>query len=101
MADLFDMLKWLWNNATPKLTLVLVMALGILQWLQIKKQQATAKTLAHHLDPENKYPHPECEWSEQSYEQLCKQLEKLHEENREDHKEIRELILGSRKIKPE
>lgn len=101
MTDLFEMLGWLWNNATPKLTLLGVMALGILQWFQIKKQKGTADALAHHLDPENKYPHPECEWGEKNYHLLFDQLEKLHEENRDDHKEIRSLILSRPKDKTE
>lgn len=93
METLLDAIKWAWDNATPKITLVFVMILAALQFVQFKKHSKTEKLLDHHLDPENRHPHPECEWSEKSYYALVGQLDKLHQENREDHKEILELIL--------
>lgn len=97
MEDLLEAARWMWNNATPKVTLVCVMILAVLQYFQNKKQGATAKTLAEHLDPQNKYPHPACEWGERSYNLLCKELKQQHQENREDHQEIFRLLRDGKK----
>jgi glutaredoxin 2 len=94
VENLFEGLKWLWNNATPKVTLACVIVIAVLQYFQNKKQSKTAETLAEHLNPKNKYPHPECEWGDKSYELLKTAVETNREENRDDHQIIFNLLRG-------
>lgn len=96
METLLELFTWLWNNATPKLTLVTVMVVAVLQCYAKKQANRTARTLSEHLNPKNKYPHPECEWGDKSYEALTQALENQRKENREDHQIIFELLRNGR-----
>jgi hypothetical protein len=84
-----EALKWILAKSDPTL-------IGCFLLLAVW-QYRTAKLVAKHLDPKNKYPHPECEWGEKSYDALFKQLERQHAENRADHSEIRSLISGGKR----
>ena len=94
MRELLHVLEWMWNNSTPQITLLAVMILAIFQYFQSKRQAKTANALADHLDHRNRYPHPECEWGEKSYNQLCENLKRQHEENREDHQILFAQLRG-------
>jgi hypothetical protein len=83
-----ETLKWVLAKSDP-------MLIGCFLLLAVW-QYRTSKLVARHLDPKNKYPHPECEWSEKSYDLLYRQLERQHAENRSDHSEIRALISGGK-----
>jgi hypothetical protein len=84
-----EVLKWILAKSDP-------MLIGCFLLLAVW-QYRTSKLVAKHLDPKNKYPHPECEWGEKSYEELCRQLDHQHAENRADHSEIRALISGQKR----
>lgn len=84
-----EVLKWILAKSDP-------MLIGCFLLLAVW-QYRTAKLVARQLDPKNKYPHPECEWGEKSYEALCRQLDRQHRENRADHSEIRALISGQKR----
>lgn len=101
METLLELFTWLWNNATPKLTLVTVMVIAVLQYYAKRQANRTARTLAEHLNPKNKYPHPECEWGDKSYEALTQALENQRKENREDHQIIFELLRNGKEKKHE
>ena len=87
-AITIKILELIWDKSDP----LLVICIIILGYWQMK----TSRKLTIHLDPQNRYPHPSCEWGEKNYDLLCKELTKQHKENREDHQTIFEKIDGLR-----
>ena len=83
---LVEILKGMFSKTDPVLVGVL-MILAVL-WYR------TNRKLDMHLDPKNKYPHPSCELGERSYTALEKFIKEQHDENRQDHQIIFNLLLG-------
>ena len=81
-----DTLKVIFSRTDPVLVVVLLV-LAIL-WYR------TDKKINDHIDPKNRYPHPECEWGEKSYQALQSAQQTQHDENREDHQIIFNLLRG-------
>jgi len=83
---LLEVLKLVFSRTDPVLVAVLII-LAIL-WYR------TDKKINDHLSPKNRFPHPECEWGEKTYEALSDALQKQHDENRQDHQIIFQLCRG-------
>jgi hypothetical protein len=88
-STILEVFKFLFARTDPVLVAVL-MVLAVMQYRINTKVNG-------HLDPKNKYPHPDCLWGEKSYERLCAALENQHKENREDHELIFQLLRGEKK----
>jgi hypothetical protein len=81
-----EILKGIFSRTDPVLVAVLIV-LAVL-WYR------TDKKINDHISPKNRYPHPECEWGERSYKALANALQDQHNENREDHQIIFNLLRG-------
>jgi hypothetical protein len=79
-----EVLKALFARTDPVLVAVLLV-LAVMQY-------RTNKKVDGHLDPKNRHPHPECEWGEKSYNALAEALQQQHDENRQDHQTIFDLL---------
>lgn len=82
---LIDVLKW-FSRSDPLLA-GCILALG--SWIR-----TTNKKIDTHVDLKNSDPHPTCVLQRNSMRQLCSEIESIRQENREDHKELFEILRG-------
>ncbi|NLT67268.1 MAG: hypothetical protein GXX84_11760 [Acidobacteria bacterium] len=96
---LIDVLKWTFAKSDPMLA-ACILILAYLIYLVNRRQNrlygAVSRRIDEHLSPHNRYPHVRCEWGENSYQELSKQLALQRQENREDHQEIFALLRGTK-----
>ena len=94
MEAVIEIGKWLLEK--DPLLAVCILILGYWQYRSDqnrRRENMEFKTrLDGHLDPQNKYPHPACEWGEKNYAALTDSLKQQHKENREDHQTIFKLL---------
>jgi len=83
---IIEFVKWFLAKSDPLLAACIL----LLGYWNYKINQK----IDEHIDAKNKHPHPCCEWGEKSYQALKDSLDQQHEENRNDHREILNMVIG-------
>ncbi len=84
-ATIVEIAKWFFSRSDPMLCLAF---LCLAYW-----QYKTSVLLNRHIDPDNENPHTSCKLHEQLVTALGEQLEKQHQENREDFQNLTKTLL--------